>query len=139
IINFAQGDLGLVPAALAIDLVVFSGLDYVLALAVGLVVAPVVGAVVELAVVRRFFRSPRLILTVATIGLAQLLAFCSLMLPRLWGEDPLNTRIDGPISWRAEVAPLVFDGDYLVAWVLGPLAVAAVALFLRVTHVGIAV
>src|SRR5690606_35828300 len=61
IINFAQGDLGLVPAALAIDLVVFSGLDYVLALAVGLVVAPVVGAVVELAVVRRFFRSPRLI------------------------------------------------------------------------------
>jgi branched-chain amino acid transport system permease protein len=139
IINFAQGDLGLVPAALAIDLVVFSGLDYFLALAIGLVAAPVVGAVVELAVVRRFFRSPRLILTVATIGLAQLLAFCSLMLPRLWGEDPLNTRIDGPISWRAEVAPLVFDGDYLVAWVLGPLAVVAVALFLRFTHVGIAV
>ena len=139
ILNFAQGDLGLVPAALAIDLIVFSGLSYVLALVVGLVAALVVGAVVELAIIRRFFRSPRLILTVATIGLAQLLAFCSLMLPRIWGEDPLNTRIDGPISWRAEVAPLIFDGDYLVAWALAPLAVAAVALFLRFTHVGIAV
>jgi branched-chain amino acid transport system permease protein len=139
ILNFAQGDLGLVPAALAIDLIVFSGLSYVLALVVGLVAALVVGAVVELAIIRRFFRSPRLILTVATIGLAQLLAFCSLMLPRIWGEDPLNTRIDGPIAWRADVSPLIFDGDYLVAWVLAPLAVTAVALFLRFTHVGIAV
>ena len=139
ILNFAQGDLGLVPAALAIDLIVFSGLSYVLALVLGLVAALVVGAVVELAIIRRFFRSPRLILTVATIGLAQLLAFCSLMLPRIWGEDPLNTRIDGPISWRADVSPLIFDGDYLVAWALAPLAVVAVALFLRFTHVGIAV
>ena len=111
ILNFAQGDLGLVPAALAIDLVVFSGLHYVLALIVGLAAAVVVGGVVELAIVRRFFRSGRLLLTVATIGLAQLLAFGSLMMPRLWGEDPLNTRIEVPLSWRVDIAPLVFDGE----------------------------
>jgi branched-chain amino acid transport system permease protein len=139
IVNFAQGDLGLVPAALAIDLILFSGLSYVLALLLGLVVAAVVGAVVELAIVRRFFRSPRLILTVATIGLAQLLAFCSLMVPRIWGEDPLNSTITVPFTWRVEVAPMVFDGDFVVAWVLAPLALAAVALFLRFTHVGVAV
>ena len=88
---------------------------------------------------RRFFRSPRLILTVATIGLAQLLAFASLMMPRLWGEDLLNTRIDAPFDWRMDLAPLVFGSGYLVAWVLALLAVAAVAAFLRFTHVGIAV
>ena len=139
IINFAQGDLGLVPTALALDLIVFSGISYLLGLVLGLLAALVVGAVVELAVIRRFFRSPRLILTVATIGLAQLLAFASLMMPRLWGEDPLNTRVDVPFDWRLDLAPLVFDGGYLEAWVLAPLAVVAVAAFLRFTHVGIAV
>lgn len=139
IVNFAAGDLGLVPTALAVDLILFSGLSYFLALVLGLAAAAVVGAVVELAIVRRFFRSPRLILTVATIGLAQLLAFGSLMLPRLWGEDALNSRIDAPLGWTSEVAPFTFDGDYLVAWLLAPLAMLLVAAFLRFTDVGVAV
>ena len=86
ILNFAQGDLGLVPVSLAVDLILFSSLNYFLALrrsaSRG---AVVVGAVVELALVRRFFRAPRLILTVATIGLAQLLAFAALFMPRASG------------------------------------------------------
>jgi branched-chain amino acid transport system permease protein len=139
IVNFAAPALGLVPTALAVDLILLSGLNYYLALTIGLAAAAVVGAVVELAVIRRFFRSPRLILTVATIGLAQLLAFCSLMLPRLWGEEGLNSRIDAPLSWKHEIAPFTFDGDYPIAWVLGPLALLLVAAFLRFTNVGIAV
>jgi branched-chain amino acid transport system permease protein len=139
IVNFAQTNLGLVPAALAIDLIAFSGLSYVLAMVLGLASALVVGAVVELAIVRRFFHSPRLILTVATIGLAQLLAFGSLMLPRLWGEDPLTSRIDVPFTWEHEIAPYKFNGNHLVAWIFGLVAIAAVAAFLRFTHVGIAV
>lgn len=139
VVNFAQGDLGLVPAALALDLILFSGLSYLLAFAVGLAAAAVVGAVVELAVIRRFFRSSRLILAVATIGLAQLLAFGSLMVPRMWGEDPLSSSITAPFHWRAELAPLVFDADHVVAWVVAPLALAAVAAFLRFTDVGVAV
>jgi len=139
IVNFAAGDIGLVPAALGIDLVLFSSLNYFLALALGLAAAVVVGGVIELAIVRRFFRSPRLILTVATIGLAQLLTFCSLMLPRVWGETPLNSRIDAPLSWRADISPFIFDGDYPVAWVLAPLAMLLVAAFLRFTDIGVAV
>ncbi|HEY8525721.1 MAG TPA: hypothetical protein VIL48_12185 [Acidimicrobiales bacterium] len=139
VVNFAQGELGLVPAALALDLILFSGLSYVLAFAVGLAAAAVVGAVVELAIVRRFFRSSRLILAVATIGLAQLLAFGSLMVPRIWGEEPVTSAIDAPFRWRAEVAPLVFDADHVVAWVVVPLALLAVAAFLRATDVGVAV
>ncbi|HEY8546653.1 MAG TPA: hypothetical protein VIL36_16450, partial [Acidimicrobiales bacterium] len=51
----------------------------------------------------------------------------------------LNSRIDAPLSWDREVAPFTFDGDYLVAWTLAPLAILAVALFLRFTDVGVAV
>ena len=40
IVNFAQGDLGLVPVALAVDLILFSGLNYYLAVATGLASAP---------------------------------------------------------------------------------------------------
>ena len=44
------------------------------------------GAVVELVIIRRFFRAPRLLLTVATIGLSQLLIVCGLLLPRAVGR-----------------------------------------------------
>src|SRR6185437_2247328 len=81
ILNFAQGDLGAAPASLAVLLVVTSGASWVVAFVVGIVAAVVLGAAVELLVIRRFFRSPRLILTVATIGLAQLLAGLGLLLP----------------------------------------------------------
>lgn len=139
ILNFAQGDLGLVPVSFAVALILFSGMNYFLAFGLGLVAAVVVGAVVELAVIRRFFHSPRLILTVATIGLAQLLAFFALALPRLWGEQPVQSRINIPVEWRWDLSPFIFDADYLVAWLIPPIAMVTVALFLRFTNVGIAI
>jgi branched-chain amino acid transport system permease protein len=139
ILNFAQGDLGLVPVSFAVALILFSGMNYFLAFGLGLVASVVVGAVVELAIIRRFFRSPRLILTVATIGLAQLLAFAALALPRLWGEQPVQSRLNIPIDWQTELAPFIFDADYVVAWIIPPIAMVAVALFLRFTSVGIAI
>jgi branched-chain amino acid transport system permease protein len=140
ILNFAQGDLGLVPVSVAVSLITFSGFSYWLGFVCGLAASVLVGAVVELGIIRRFFRAPRLILTVATIGLAQLLAFASLALPRLWGEEPLlNTTVDIPWEWRREIAPLIFNADYVVAWIIAPLAMVAIALVLRYTNVGIAI
>ncbi|MFM7045525.1 MAG: hypothetical protein ACKOYG_08275, partial [Ilumatobacteraceae bacterium] len=59
VLNFAQADLCYVPAALSVGLIVFSGLPYALGLVTGLVASVVLGAVVELAVIRRFARSSR--------------------------------------------------------------------------------
>src|SRR5215207_10793767 len=84
IVNFAQTDLGSVPTTLGVYLITFGGLSYWLALGVSFVAAIVVGALVELVVIRRFFDAPRLILTVATIGLATLLGVAALWLPHLW-------------------------------------------------------
>jgi branched-chain amino acid transport system permease protein len=147
IVSFAQGDLGMVPAMLSVILVQRFAWHYLLGLGVGLVAGLVLGALVELAVIRRFFRAPRLILTVATIGLAQLLAVVTLLMPEwigsLTGRETnavaaTAERIDFPWRVRFTVEPLIFDADYIVAWVVAPLALAAVALFLRYTDVGIA-
>ena len=138
ILNFAQGDLGLVPVALAVDLILFAGLNYFLAFTIGLAGAVVVGAVVELALIRRFFRAPRLILTVATIGIGQLLAFAAAFIPEIWNEGPLTSFIDIPVTWRLEVEPLIFNANYAVAWIVAPIAMLGIALFLRFTDVGVA-
>src|SRR4029077_4450852 len=78
IVNFAQADLGLAPAVLAVSLAVYGGVSWFVAIPVGLVTAIVIGGVVEVVIVRRFRRASRLVLMVATIGLAQLFAAASL-------------------------------------------------------------
>lgn len=139
ILNFAQADLGILPTTLALGLMFWSGLNYFLALGAGLLGAVLVGAVAELAIIRRFFRAPRLILTVATIGLAQLLAVANLFLPRLWGEDPQTITISVPGNFTFTVDQMVFEADDLMVLVVAPAAMVAVALFLRYTNVGVAV
>ena len=58
----------------------------------------VLGALVELPIIRRFFRAPRLILTVVTLGLTQLLAVTAILLPQAWGgERLLAPRIDATV------------------------------------------
>jgi len=139
ILNVAQSDLGGVPTVLAVNLIVYSGLTYVLALGVGLVAAVVLGALVELVVIRRFFRASRLVLTVATIGLSQLLTVAALLLPGLWGVDPASQQIDVPLSWSVTVEPIVFGADHLLALAVAPLVLAGIAAFLRFTAYGTAV
>ncbi|MEY2459285.1 MAG: hypothetical protein QOG30_1115, partial [Acidimicrobiaceae bacterium] len=78
-VNFAQGDLGTVPVVLMVMLMSAWGWSYGLALGAGLIGAIVLGAVIELAIIRRFFKSPRLLLTVASLGLSQLLAASALL------------------------------------------------------------
>src|SRR3954451_5768132 len=74
ILNFAQGDLGAAPASLAVLLVVSSGASWLVAFTTGVAAVIVLGGAGGFRVIRRFLRAPRLILTVATIGLAQVLA-----------------------------------------------------------------
>ena len=140
ILNFAQGDLGMVPTTLAVGLITLSGLPYLVGVGLGLVAAIVLGAVVELAIIRRFARAPRLLLTVATIGISQLLIVCGLLMPRLWHQQIFaSQRIPDPISASVNIGSQHFGGSEIVAVILAPLLLLALALFLRGTDVGIAV
>src|SRR4051794_23970857 len=74
VINFAMADLGAVPASVAVTLVGLEGWSYWVAVPFALVVAVALGSATEFVVIRRFEKAPRLVLMVATIGLAQVLA-----------------------------------------------------------------
>ena len=140
VINFAQGDLGTAPAVLAVGLIAFSGVNYFLGLATGLVASLLLTATVEILVVRRFRRSPRLILTVATIGLSQLLVVLSLLIPRIWGQTPIaSATVSFPWHASWHVGPVVFTADHLVAVIVSVACLAAVSLWFTRTDVGLAV
>ncbi len=150
IVNFAQGDLGVVPAILAILLLApdqqggppdwMTGLPYLVALAVGLVTAILLGFLVEKLFILRFTRSPRLIVTVATIGIAQLLAALALFMPGWFGFKGLGApRLDPPFDVTTHIGGVTFDDNDLMVFLLVPLLLGGLAWFLRSTRVGIAI
>ena len=122
ILNFAQGDLGAAPASLAVLLVVSSGASWLVAFVTGIAAAVLLGAVVELAVIRRFFRAPRLILSVATIGLAQVLAGIGLLLPRWFDVTTPPQSFPSPIDVSFTVGLVRFGGNEVIAAITVPLA-----------------
>jgi branched-chain amino acid transport system permease protein len=141
IVNFAQGDLGAAPAVLVFLLLTDWGWPYPLAVAAGALAAFALGGIVELAVIRRFFRAPRLVLTVATIGLAQLLTGIAVFLPRWFGIEGsfLAPRIQDPFDVRFEIGGTIFRANSVVAFVATPLLVLGLVVFLRGTKLGIAI
>jgi branched-chain amino acid transport system permease protein len=139
VINFAQADLGFVPASLAVGLIVFSGLPYLLGFGIGMVAAVALGAVVEFALVRRFVKASRLVLTVATIGITQLLASLALLVPRMWGKNAASQRIPPPVDWKLTIGTFILSANDLIALVVAPAAMIGVALFLGRTQLGTAI
>ena len=139
IINFAQGDLGGIPATLAVLLILGPGVPYLLAFPVGLAAAIVLGAFVELVFIRRFFKAPRLILTVVTIGVSQILAGVTTALPRLIGYDGSTQTFDSPFSFDFNIGTVVFQGNEVAAMLVVPLIIVALAAFFRYTSIGVAV
>ena len=139
VLNFAQGDLGYLPASLSVMIVVSTGVPWLFAFGAGLATAAVLGAVCELLIIRRFFKAPRLVLTVATLGLSQLLAFGGLLLPRLFDEKVRSQRVDPPFSFDWEFGGSVFNANHLLVLIIAPLAMLGVGTFLQRTAVGVAI
>ena len=138
IINFAQGDLGGLAAILTASLLVGPKWGFWPAAAVGLLAALVLGGLTEVLVIRRFAKAPRLILTVATIGLLQLFAGGQLALPQLFDYDTAP-QPPSPFSFSWNWFPVVFNAGHLVIMVTVPLVVVGLAAFFRFTRIGIAV
>ncbi|HWC13866.1 MAG TPA: ABC transporter permease [Actinomycetota bacterium] len=145
IINFAQADIGGVAAVLTVLLVAQTKMNYFLGVAIGIATAMALGALIELTVVRRFFKAPRLILTVATIAVTQVLVFIELILPGAFGLDFLTVEIPTPFDAQFQVPDVatglpavIFSANHILAIVSVPLLIGAIALFLKYTRMGIA-
>ncbi len=135
VINFAYGDIGAIGGGVLAKLVLDEGVPYWIAFPLVLVLGGLLGAAVELVVVRRLFNAPRLILLVATIGVAQLLYGVALLQIDIKNQSTFPS----PISRTAEVFGLRIFGADFFALALLPAVIAGVAIFLSRTPYGIAV
>jgi len=135
VINFAQGEMGAFAAALLAIMVINWDVPFFVALGAVLVVGAVLGAVIELVIVRRLFRAPRVILFVATLGAAQLIFLFQFLLPDLdaFGRYPTPFRS----TW--EVGGVLVRSEHLLVLVIVPALTLALAFFLERTRWGTAV
>jgi len=146
IINFAQVEIGGLAATVAQVMVRGWHQSYFLAVPIGLAVALGTGALIDKVVVRRFFNAPRLILTVATIGILQILGAIEIRIPTLVsggaGEGRNLRAIDTfrtPFRGDFTIGPIVFRGDHVLVMLAVPLLLAGLAWFFSRSDLGIAV
>ncbi len=135
VINFAHGEIGAFCAALLAILVLDHDWNFFLALATVLLAGAVVGAIVELLIVRRLSRAPRLALLVATIGIAQLMFVCQLLLPGVDNVAPYPS----PVGRSIDVGGLVLRSPHFMVIAFVPATIAGLAVFLNRTPYGIAI
>jgi branched-chain amino acid transport system permease protein len=116
------------------------GWPFGLATVVGVLAAVALGALIELAIIRRFFAAPRLLLTEATLGLAQLVAAGGILLPKAFGAPRLIApQIPTFIHTRVEIDGVIFNGADLQVAIVVPIAVIALGLFLKMSAAGTAI
>jgi branched-subunit amino acid ABC-type transport system permease component len=144
IINFAVGAIGAVPAIFALVLDAHNGIPYLAVLPIALVGGPLCGIIIDVLVMRRFARSPRLIVTVVTIGVAQGLAIIGFFTP-IWLGVKANLPPNVPtpwsnsVLWRSGRGQPILTGNQVAAIVTVVVLATALALFLRYTRIGIAI
>jgi branched-chain amino acid transport system permease protein len=140
VINFAQAEIGGVAAVLAAELILVRNWPVLPSFAIALITAMLAAFLVERCVVRAFFNAPRLVLTVATIGVAQILAAIQLLMPT-WFGVPLSAlyNVPAPIPGSFTVGVVSFDGAPILALAVSPLLAAGLFVFLRSTMLGAAV
>ena len=143
IINFAQAQLGSVPAIVALLLVAKHGWPYLAVIPIVIFGSMLLGAAVEVTMVRRFANAPRLILTVVTIGVGYLLLIFEFYAKEWIGgdlKDVLSLRFPTPfqaVTFR--IGPATLTGDHIFAIVVVAALVVALGAFFRYTDIGIAV
>jgi len=139
IINFAQGELGGFAAVLAAELLFLVHVPYYVAMATALVAAIGASMLIEVCVVRVFANTSRLILTVATIGVAQVLAAIQLITPTLWENKPVSQIFPQPFPGGFQLGVVGFGGAEILSLVLAPTIALGLWLFLRFTIIGAAI
>ncbi len=142
VVNFAAGAMGGAAGLSSIHLFLTWGWPYPVAIATALIGGLLLGAVVEVLVIRRFANAPRLVLTVATLGLAQVIGGVELLLPEkiFEVESPILPSFESPLtSTQFELGPVVITGDHMLVAVAVPVVVALLAWFLLRSLAGTAI
>ncbi len=123
VINFAAGAIGLPATALLGYMVAQQGLPYWPSLLICLMVATLTGTLLEAFVLRRLSKSPRVILFVATIGVAEV---CQAIYLKIPGYKTGAYSSGFPVPFTAEFRPradlLITGNDILILGVVAAVA-----------------
>lgn len=134
VINIAVGNMGMLGAGLFALLTVNWGMHYWIAAAVSLALGVVWGAIIELVVVRRLFTAPRVIVLVATIGIAQLCLLVFLSYPDVSEPGAPFPQAVGS-TWN-DVFGIQMTGAQLAILVVVPIVAVVLGWFLTHTTLG---
>src|SRR4051812_6740879 len=134
VLNFAHGQLGVTSAVLLVHLTADENVPYGVALPIVLVVAAAIGAGSELTL-RRLRDRPRLLVMVATIGLAQLLYLFSL-LPFV---QPRQKFVEYPLPFHLSFTldNFVFGPGDVLTFIVAPVVAVALAVYFAVSKTGL--
>jgi len=134
VLNFAQGQLGVVAAVFMVKLHADFHFNYWIALVVALGLAAGAGAVCELTL-RRIFNRPRVLVMVATIGLSQVL-FLFTALPFVRPKK-LVQPFPVPISWHFSIGTFTFTSGQVLTLIVAPIVALALAAYVRYSSWGL--
>ena len=138
-INFAYAAMGSLAGVTAIGLHIEKGVPFFAAVPIGVLIGMICGLGVEL-VVRRFRYTSRLILTVASIGVAQILSVIEAAIAfKALGFVSLQGGFKIPIDWEIPLGVKTLFGDEILIMLVVPPVLAGLAWFLLRTDVGVAV
>ena len=138
-INFAHGALGSMVGVLSIMMVLKYHVSYWIMLPVAIAVGGAVGALIEFLVIRRFQNATRLVLTVASIGLAQLLGGIEIFTTSKLDFVSLVGGFNAPLNISFKLDVVTMHGDEMLIIAIVPVVILGLAWFLLKTDAGIGV
>ncbi|MEY2473805.1 MAG: hypothetical protein QOK28_3134 [Actinomycetota bacterium] len=137
IINFAHGEVGAFGAAVFGTAVLRWHVPYYAALPIAFAAAGGMGALAEVAVIRRLRNAPRLMSIVATLGVGQFLVLFSAAFNPTGNAGSLYPSPPGLPEFT--LGALRLTRAYVGMLVFGPIVVLALAVFLRRSRYGLAI
>ena len=142
VINFAQSQMGVAPALFAVLLLKVLHFPYLVAFVIAVLAGGALGALVNLVVIQRFFAAPRLMVSVATIGISLLVALLQFYLPLWFGKDVIvdPTPPVTPLTRFAFSVDVVnFNGNFLAILFFAVAVVLGLAAFFTRSDWGLAI
>lgn len=136
VVNLAQPALGLVSGVLVGMLVTAGGWSFWWALPIGLAFGALLGLLAERIVLVRLQDVPRVVVLVATVGLAQVFQAIQAAIPFIFGGRLPTYTVD--LGFTLDVYPILLRGPHLLALISMPLVLWGLYYFLHRSRMGLA-
>jgi ABC-type branched-subunit amino acid transport system permease subunit len=134
VLNFAQGQIGVIAAVFLVKLTADFKFNYWFALVLSVGLAAFVGALSEL-VLRRLFTRPRVLVMVATIGLSYVLLALT-ALPFIAPHN-LYKPVPVPFDLSFSLGPFIVTPTEVLTLIVAPIVTFALVLAVRTTSWGL--